>query len=478
MPLRNLVWLLVIPGLVALALVLGYSAPAPDRDYRLVRQIVEVLAEVDANYVRQLTDEERQQFVEDMINGGLHSLDPNSQYFNEQQLKRFETDNEGSFGGVGIRMGRDENSKLLKVEYPMVGTPAYEAGVVAGDLIVKVDDESAEGWTNEQAQKKITGEPGTNVTITLRREGRNPPEFPVTLTRARIAMHTAAGISRRADDPVKWNWFIDSQNKIAVIRIQSQFNELTAKEVKAAVEEIEAAGAKALILDLRDNPGGLLSQAIEVADLFLPEGKIVTTKDRRGGAKASTAHRSGTMFLPIDQKPMVVLVNDRSASASEIVAAALQDNGRAVVVGERSYGKGSVQSLFRLAPDQKTAVKLTTQSYLRPTGKNMDRKAAPKDSPDEWGVTPDEGLAVPMTEVEKLRYVFEMERIKYAAGRPDVVGPKPPPYVLPVPKDNGKPMWDESKPFEDRQMIRALEYLRNKLVGAGAVRIRMNSIPA
>ena len=174
------------------------------------------------------------------------------------------------------------------------------------------------------------------------------------------------------------------------------------------------------------------------------------------------------MFLPAKQKPIAVLVNGGSASASEIVAAALQDNGRAVVVGERSYGKGSVQSLFRLAPDQKTAVKLTTQTWWRPNGKNMDKLGAPKANPNEWGVTPDSGMEVATSDTEKFRYAFEMEKLKFVAGRPDLVGPNPPKLSLQVPKDkDGKPLWDESKPFEDRQLNRALEHIKSKLSGIG-----------
>jgi carboxyl-terminal processing protease len=470
MPLRNLAWLLIVPGLVGLGMAIGYSAPAPDRDYQLVRQVVEVLAEVDANFVRELTDDEKEKLVEDMIRGGLYRLDPHSTFFNAEDLKRFETDNEGSFGGVGITMGIDPQAKRPKVEYPMPGTPAYDAGVVAGDLITRVNDEDTTGWTVADAGKKIKGELGTKVTLTLSRNGR---EFPVTLTRGRIAIHPVAGVSRRADDPTRWNWFVDPQNKIALVRV-NQFSELTAKELKAAIEEIEAEGGRALILDLRDNPGGLLTQAVAVADLFLTDGKIVTTKERRGGEATRSAHKAGTLFLPADRKPIAVLINGGdhgSASASEIVAAALQDHGRAAVVGERSYGKGSVQSLFRLAPDQKAAVKLTTQTWWRPSGKNMDRKLAEAQGSDEWGVTPDEGLAVPVTDDERRRYFVEMEKLKYVPGRPDVAAGvfgknPPPPPVIRTP--DGKPLVDETKPFEDRQLNRALEHLRGKLSGLGA----------
>src|SRR5262245_19039298 len=279
MPLRNLVWMLIIPGLVGLGLVIGYSAPAPDKDYRLVRQVVEVLAEVDANYVRELTDDERQKLVEDMINGGLQQLDPHSVYLNAKQLHDVEGDSLGSYGGVGIQLGGfDPKTKFLVVGYPMPGSPAYDAGVIAGDLIAKVEDETTAGMSGEQARNKIIGEAGSKVTLTIRREGHVPPEFPVTLTRARVPQHTIMGVSRRGDDPNRWNWFIDEANRIALIRINalspngSGFNEQTAKELKSALEEIEAAGARGLILDLRNNPGGLLSQAIEVADLFLTEG--------------------------------------------------------------------------------------------------------------------------------------------------------------------------------------------------------------
>lgn len=477
MPLRNLAWLLIVPALVALGLAISYSAPAPDKDYQRVRRLVDVLAEVDAHFYRPLSDEEKEKLVEDMINGGLHKLDPHSEYFNAEQLKRFESDSEGSYGGVGILLGIDPATKFLKVESLFPGTPAYEAGVVANDLIVKVGDRSTEGIAIPDARKLIAGEPGTRVTITTRRAGRNPADEEVTLTRARVEQHPVEGVRRRPDDPSQWEWFIDKAAGIGYVRIL-QFNELAAKELKAAVEQIEREGGKALVLDLRDDPGGLLTQAIEVANLFLPEGKpIVSTRGRDPGrTRDFKAEKGNEIFAPASTHPVAVLVNDGSASASEIVASALQDNGRAVVVGERSYGKGSVQKLLRLQfGDEKAAVKLTTETYWRPSGKNMDRKLAEKEGSNEWGVKPD--VDVPATKDEKLRLAVEFEKRRWVAGKPAAVGPNPP--LPPVPKgEDGKPVVDESKPFVDQQLQRAIEVLKNKLRGIGAVPRRPRGLPA
>jgi len=463
MSLRNLVWLVAVPAFVLVGLAIGYSAPAPDKDYKLVRQVVDVLAEVDASYVRELTDEQRQDMVEAMIDGGLHHLDPHSEYLNAARLAEFESASGGAFGGVGISLGVDPKSKLLKVDHPMPGTPAYDAGVVAGDVIVRVENEPTEGWSIETAKKKITGPINTPVTLTLRRDGKG--EFPVTLTRGRIEMHPVTGVARQKADPLRWEWFLDPQAKIALVRVAT-FSELTTKELKAAVTEIEAAGGRGLILDLRDNPGGLLSEAVAMADLFIPDGRIVATRDRRGSERAFAAKREGTLFQPTpdNPRPIAVLVNRNSASASEIVAAALQDQlqGRAVVVGERTFGKGSVQKLLRLPhADPPAAVKLTTETYWRPSGKNIHRYPDAKEA-DDWGVRPSPGLEVPTTEDERLRYAVEMRRLDYVAGRPDVVGPNPPPAPMPKTSD-GRPIVDDSRPFEDRMLQRAVEAVRAKL---------------
>jgi carboxyl-terminal processing protease len=473
MPLRNLAWLLIVPAIVAVGLAISYSAPAPDRDYQRVRQLVDVMAEVDAHFYRALTDEEKQQLVENMINGGLHRLDPHSEYLNSEQVKRFESESEGSYGGVGIVLGIDPATKFLKVDHPMPGSPAYEAGVVAGDLIVKVGERSTQGMTVPEARKLITGEPGTQVTLTTRRAGRNPADEPVVLTRGAIPQHPISGVRRRPDDPSKWEWFDDRTSGVGYVRVTA-FNELTTKELKAAIAEIERDGGKALILDLRENPGGLLTQAIEVASLFLSEGKpIVTTRGRNAEKeRVFKAEKDREVFK---DKPVAVLVNDGSASASEIVASALQDNGRATVVGERTYGKGSVQKLLRLQHgDEKSAVKLTTETYWRPNGQNMDRRLAPKERPDEWGVRPDVDL--PMTLEEKERSAWEYYRSIWVAGKPSVVGPNPPPAPLPKPPGSVihalRAVIDPTalpavgaRPFEDKHIKAATDLLKRKLAG-------------
>jgi carboxyl-terminal processing protease len=478
MPLRNLAWLLVVPAIVALGLAISYSAPAPDRDYQRVRQVVDVMAEVDANFYRKLTDKEWQQFVEAMINGGLHELDPHSEYFNAEQLKQFEADSEGSFGGVGIILTIDPATKFLKVGHPIPETPAYDAGIIAGDLIVKVGDKSTEGITVTDAAKIIKGEPGTKVTLTIRRAGRNPTDGDVELVRGRIPQHPVSGVKRRSDDLNRWEWTVDKDAGIALVRVGA-FNDLTTKEIKAAIEEIEKEGGKGLILDLRENPGGLLNQAIDVSNLFLPGGaSIVSTRGRDPDRTRDFKAKKDVEIWK--GKPVVVLINDGSASASEIVSSALQDNQRATIVGERSYGKGSVQKLLRLqAGEERTAVKLTTETYWRPSNKNMDRRLAEREAKQiddpakraekmsEWGVTPD--VEVATTKDEKLRAAAELLKAHWVAGKPSVVGPNPPPAPTPLGPD-GKPVVDDSKPFEDRPLKAGIDVLKKKIIGAGNAR--------
>jgi carboxyl-terminal processing protease len=443
----NLGWLLVVPAVILLGLAVTASAPPPDRDYQLVRSVVDVLAEVDKHYVRELSDEEKKKLVEDMINGGLQSLDPHSQYLNEDELKAFESTSEGQYAGVGIMLDRDLRTAYLKVGTPIPGSPAYHAGIQPDDIILKVGDKSTENMQIPDARKLIKGAPGTQVTLTIQREGMSKPE-DITLTRAIVEQHPVMGFARDPNDPLKWDFIADKANKIALIRLIG-FNEKSDKELRAAVEEAERAGAVALVLDMRDNPGGLLNQAVAVADLFLDEGVIVSTKNRNGGGRGFGAKPEGTVFAPAAKKPMAVLVNRGSASASEIVAAALQDHKRAVVVGERSFGKGSVQKVFNLRGDT-AAVKLTTETWLTPAGKNIHRFPDSKES-DEWGVKPDAGYEVKLTDEQRRAYILSMNQLNTVA------------------KPGGKPAASKVKPYTDPVLEKALEYLRGKVKEVGEV---------
>ncbi len=443
----NLAWLLVLPAIVILGVAVTASAPPPDKDYQLVRTVVDVLAEVDKNYVRELTDDDKKKLVSDMINGGLGRLDPHSEYFTKEDYESFESQTEGQFGGVGIMLGIDPKTSLLKVESPMPGTPAYDAGIQSNDLIMKVGDRSTENMRIDEARKLIMGPPGTTVTLTLFPEGGKAVR-EVTLTRAKIEVHPVKGYARKPDDPARWDYLADPASKIALVRLEG-FTERSDKELIAAIADAEKAGAKALVLDMRDNPGGLLSQAVKISNLFLPGGKIVSTKDRNGGGREWKADPAKVLW-PAD-KPLAVLVNKQSASASEIVASALQDNKRAVIVGERSYGKGSVQKLFQL-PHGQDAVKLTSEVWLTPNGKNIHRWPTSKDS-DEWGVKPDAGYEVKLTPEERLAYIVHMRQLDQIKGKNPKADPEP------------KEIKEKPAPFTDKVLEKAIEYLKEKVKG-------------
>lgn len=448
---RNLAWLILVPALVLLAAVVSWTAPPPDEDYRHVRAIVDVLGEVDKSYYRRLTPEQKRTLVRDMIGHGLQQLDRNSAYFTESDLTEFHESTDGNFGGIGAYLDLDPRTGQLLIVSPMYGSPAYEAGLDSGDLILKVGDKSTEGMTVDDARKLIKGKPDTEVKLVVHRVGAKDEET-LTLKRALIQVHPVQGVARKSDEPGKWDFLADPTARIGFVRLR-EFNGKAAAELKAALAELEKAEVRGLILDLRGNPGGLLDEAVRVADLFLAEGVIVSTQDRNKEGRKDSAKKDGTYF----ENPtvaMAVLVDGASASASEIVAAALQDHKRAVVVGQRSFGKGSVQNVFEL-PDKKSAVKLTTAVWLTPNGKNIHHWPDLKDS-DEWGVKPDQGLEVKMT-LDDFRQYNRVRRDAERVKGKEV--PRPP-----RPEDDKKP----AAPDKDKVLEKALDHLRQKLMGNAA----------
>jgi len=443
----NLAWLVGIPLVILLGLTLTYTAPVKtkDQNYELVKLIVDVLDEVDQNYVRDLDPEARRRLVEDMINGGLERLDPYSGFMNDREFKQFERKNEGSFGGIGIQVGLDRTSGALVVTTPLVGTPAYEAGILAGDQIVKIDGKALESMRTNDAVEMIQGEVGSPVTLTVVHEGQKKA-VDITVKRAVIKIETVLGDHRKADSPAEWDYVIDKDKKIAYIRLL-EFDKPTADALQQVLAKLESEGVRGLVIDLRNNPGGLLTSAVAVADLFLASGRIVSTKGRTVPERDYDAKPAGTLFEPAAEHPLAILIDKYSASASEIVAAALQDHGRAVIVGERSFGKGSVQNIYPM--DDKTALKLTTQRYFRPSGKNIHRFPDSKET-DEWGVSPNPGFVVKLTDEERYQFLLARRKRDVIHGKAGAAPPEE--------KKDGK-----SPAFVDKVLDRALEYLRGEL---------------
>jgi len=373
---EKLAWMTSIGLLAILAFQLPGSFAQRDDDYAFVRTLVDIHRQVSANYVDEINE---QRLREGAIEGLMSELDPFSVYIPASRQEDFDRMLEGSFKGVGIQLEEKEDGQI-EVVSPIDGSPAFKAGVMAGDIILKVNGESIDGLKLPDLVKKITGPLGTEVKLTVKHLVGNEAEL--TMTREEIIVPTVKGFQRLED--TTWDYYICDDPKIAYLRI-TQFTPDTFARVKEVLDELLAQGMKGLLLDLRFNPGGRLDQAIQVVDLFIDKGVIVSTKGRARPEQIVEAREPGT--LPYF--PMIVLVNEHSASASEIVAGSLMDNGRAVVLGQRSYGKGSVQEVVPL--DSKGGeLKLTVAHYYLPSGRLVHRK---KDAVD-WGVQPQ--IVVPM----------------------------------------------------------------------------------
>jgi len=304
----------------------------------------------------------------------------------------------GAFTGVGIQLGLDEFSGRLKVVTPLEDSPALEAGIQPDDLIIEVDGESTKGWTSDKAVREITGEPGTKVILTMLRPSTRQ-RIPFPLIRRRINLRTVQGVERVAGNqgPAGWNYMLDDQQGIAYVKLTG-FNPDSHNELAGALRAAEQQGMKALILDLRYNPGGLLDVAIQTVSTFVGKGEVVSTRGRHERTHALPVHGKPLY----EDLPLVVLVNEFSASASEILAGALRDHNRAMVLGERTYGKGSVQRVLRLGSDAR--LKLTTALYYLPSGRTPHKK---KPDAKEWGIDPDWEIALTPKERRK---ILERER--------------------------------------------------------------------
>jgi len=316
--------------------------------YKKIDLFSEVLDKINKEYVDEVNQSEA---MDAAINGVLQSLDPYSAYMSPDSFKNMQTETSGEFGGLGIEVSMEAG--VVKVISPIDNSPAEEVGVKAGDYIVKIDDIQVQGKTLSEAVELMRGPVGSDIEITVRRRGeRKALIFTIT----REIIQVASVKSEIKDD------------QTAYIRLTS-FNENSSKQIKNKIKEFKKnKKIKNYILDLRNNPGGLLSQAIKISDYFLENGEIVSTKSKRKYENRKWFAKKGDI---IDGETMVILINYGSASASEIVAGALQDHKRAILVGESTYGKGSVQSIIPL--ENEGAIRLTVSKYYLPSGKSISR---------------------------------------------------------------------------------------------------------
>jgi carboxyl-terminal processing protease len=407
------------------------EAKETEEYYKLLRLFADTLDQVERNYVK---DIDRRELMEAAIRGMMAKLDQHSTYIPPAELEKFRSSVENEFGGIGITVSTESDG--LTIVSPLYGTPAYRAGLRGGDKILEIDGQSTAGGTIDDAVKRMKGKIGSSVKLTIKHASDGKLET-IEVKRELIRVDSVIGDKRNADDT--WNFLFDEENKIAYIRI-TNFSRHTADTLRTVLGDLTREGMRGLVLDLRYNPGGLLTTGIEVCDLFVTDGKIVSTSGRNAPERVWEAKKEGTF----EGFPMAVLVNRFSASASEIVAGCLQDHKRAIVVGERTWGKGSVQNIVELE-DGKSALKLTTAGYLRPSGRNIHRFDCAKEN-EEWGVSPKEGYEVKLTDEEMSQLLAERRKRDAIVARPA-----------------GDSESAAPTPIEDAQLLKAVEYLKEQL---------------
>lgn len=408
------------------------------------RRFVEVLAAIDSHSLERV---ESHRLFTAAMTGVFGQLDDHSGFIDGSERRQFEALLDQEFGGVGLEIAMSPDGRRIAVLSPLVNSPAWRAGIVSGDRLEEIDGVSTEGMSLDDAVARLRGEPGSRVVVriasptesveTLDPAAAAPwPSRLVTLVRERVEVESILGDRRRSDG--SWDWWLEGEDRIAILRITA-FGERTAAEFQAAVEAIETEGPPhGLVIDLRGNGGGLLSAAVDVCDLLLDEGVIVST---RGGLAAGGERRANAGHV-LDGVPVAVLIDGLTASAAEIVAACLQDHGRATVVGSRTYGKGTVQTLLTLS-DGSGIVKLTTAEYLRPSQATIHRARDAADA-DAWGVSPSRAFEITPTGQQ-------IEQVRAWRLRRDAVPP---------PRDQGQANASAGRPREvDVVLRRGLESL-------------------
>ncbi len=399
-----------------------------------LKQFSEVYSRIKKDYVEDVDDKK---LITDAIRGMLTGLDPHSAYLDEDAFTELRVGTSGEFGGLGIEVGMENG--FIKVISPIDDTPAAKAGIKAGDLIIRIDDKSVKGTTLNESVKKMRGKVGEPIELLIVRDGKNAP-FTITIVRAVIKVKSVK--SRMLESGYGY------------VRISS-FQSNTTSNLKNALETLKTENddenLKGLVLDLRNNPGGILKGAVGVSDVFLKKGKIVYTEGRVADA---LMQYNATDSDLLDNAPLVVLINQGSASASEIVAGALQDHKRALIVGAKSFGKGSVQTVLPL--DEVTAVKLTTARYFTPNGRSIQAKGIIPDIKIETlefkKIDDDKEKVAPLSEADLTGHISNPEGEKQPAEKR-------------LTDDEGKALKDTKKPKslaqDDYSLYEALNILKS-----------------
>lgn len=497
MPRRNLYLLVVV---LAVSFVCYHKADSANRNhYEPMFDVFKTaMSEIKEHYLYEV--DERKLF-EGAMSGLAAKLDPYSGYDGYDDTRRFDQNLRQEFGGIGIEISWNRETKTLSVLSPIAGSPAYDAGIMAGDRITKIDGVPTDSFADsDDAVGRIQGKAGTAIRLGIIHRGETD-EREITLVRAQIKINTVLGDRHTPDGG--WDFTLESNPEIGYIRI-TNFGDKTVEELGEALRQCRDKNVKALILDLRNDPGGLLDAAYKVCDYFVSSGIIVTIRERNGRERE---RREATGAAQYADWPMAVLVNQYSASASEIVAACLQDHKRAIVVGERTYGKGTVQTPIRLEGGR-SMLRLTVASYWRPSNENIHRAETATEK-DNWGVRPDQGFEVKLDEkllIELLRQrrerdvllrpgekpappaasapppqpevqaptpqqpegTKESDSTKSPLPRPSATGERKPTHVIPdddeTPSASGQASAaGAGKPLIDPQLAKALEYLQQKM---------------
>ena len=387
-------WTPLIAMSGAAVAIAAWTAGGRGTDYKFFDELIEVKHILSSRYIDGVDD---QKLKEGAIRGMVEALDdPYTVYVPPSEQREFNKSLLGEYVGIGAQV--NTSTGWLTIVSPLEDSPAIRAGLMPDDKVLEIAGTSTQGVSVEECVALLSGEAGSPVTLKIERRGR---EFEMVIVRDRVKTRSVKGVQRSESDPQAWDFTLDAGRRIGYIRL-SQFTPGVSKEFEAAIASLHAEQGelRGLIIDLRGNPGGLLTEAEAIADMFLREGVIVSTKGGVHEEEVTRARSEGT--LP--DMPLMLMLNGDSASASEVLAGALGDNNRATILGSRSYGKGSVQSLLRLESGNGSELKVTEQGYFLPSGRSITRK----DTSAEWGVDPSPGFYVPMTDDS----YFDMLRVR------------------------------------------------------------------